>query len=82
MRADESALKTLQAPFADPALRLDAERCLAQVSPRARVVLVAHYFEGLSLEEVVAVAQAPLGTVKSRLASGLTQLRALMGATR
>jgi RNA polymerase sigma-70 factor, ECF subfamily len=82
MRADESALETLQASFADPALRLDAERCLAQVSPRARVVLVAHYFEGLSLEEVTAVAEAPLGTVKSRLASGLAQLRALMGATR
>ncbi|MFZ2028965.1 MAG: RNA polymerase sigma factor [Vitreimonas sp.] len=78
-RADASELDALQANFADPARKLDAERCLAQVSPLARVVLVAHYYEGLSLEEVSAVTAAPLGTVKSRLASGLTQLRALMG---
>jgi len=77
--ADASELETLQANFADPARKLDAERCLAQVSPLARVVLVAHYYEGLSLEDVGAVTGAPLGTVKSRLASGLTQLRALMG---
>ena len=78
-RADASELDALQASFADPARKLDAERCLAQVSPLARVVLVAHYYEGLSLDEVSAVTGAPLGTVKSRLASGLTQLRALMG---
>jgi RNA polymerase sigma-70 factor (ECF subfamily) len=78
-RADESELHSLQADFADPARKLDAERCLAQVTPLARTVLVAHYYEGLSLEEVSAVIDAPLGTVKSRLASGLAQLRTLMG---
>lgn len=77
-RADESELDALQAPFADPARKLDAEHCLAQVSPLARIVLAAHYYEGLSLEEVSAVIGAPLGTVKSRLASGLAQLRTLM----
>jgi RNA polymerase sigma-70 factor (ECF subfamily) len=81
-RADASELETLQARFDDPAVRLDAERCLAQVTPLARTVLAAHYFEGLSLEEVAAVTDAPLGTVKSRLASGLAQLRALMGDSR
>jgi RNA polymerase sigma-70 factor, ECF subfamily len=78
-RADESDLDALQSEFADPARKLDAERCLAQVTPLARIVLVAHYYEGLSLDEVSAVIGAPLGTVKSRLASGLSQLRALMG---
>jgi len=79
MRADASELETLQAPFADAAVKLDAERCLAQVSSLARATLVAHYFEGLTLEEVGAVTGAPLGTVKSRLASGLAQLRQLIG---
>ena len=78
-RADEAELDSLQAEFPDPARRLDAERCLAQVTPLARIVLVAHYYEGLSLEEVSAVIGAPLGTVKSRLANGLRRLRALMG---
>lgn len=76
-RADESELDALHANFTDPARKLDAERCLSEVTPLARVVLVAHYYQGLSLEEVSAVTGAPLGTVKSRLASGLTQLRAL-----
>ena len=79
--ADVDTIETLAAPFTDPAARLDAERCLAQVTPLARIVLAGHYFEGLSLEEVAAVTDAPLGTVKSRLASGLAQLRKLMGAS-
>lgn len=77
-RADESELEALQAPFTDPARRLDLESTLTRISPLARTVLVAHYFEGLSLEEVAAAAEAPLGTIKSRLASGLKQARALM----
>ena len=82
LRADAAEFDAVPARFDDPAVRLDAERCLAQVTPLARTVLAAHYFEGLSLEEVAAVTDAPLGTVKSRLASGLAQLRALMGETR
>jgi RNA polymerase sigma-70 factor (ECF subfamily) len=79
-RAEESELDALQAPFTDPAERLDLESTLMRISPLARTVLVAHYFEGLSLEEVAAAVEAPLGTVKSRLASGLKQARALMEA--
>ncbi len=78
LNAGEAELEQLQAPLDDPAARLDLESTLSRISPRARTVLVAHYFEGLTLEEVAAVAEAPLGTVKSRLASGLKQARALM----
>lgn len=78
LTADEAELNQLKAPLDDPAARLDLESTLSRISPRARTVLVAHYFEGLTLEEVAAVAEAPLGTVKSRLASGLKQARALM----
>jgi len=73
-------LDTLQAPVTDPAQRLDLESTLMRISPLACTVLVAHYFEGLSLEEVAAAVEAPVGTVKSRLASGLKQARALMEA--
>lgn len=82
LRADVGELDTLPAPFIDPETRLDAERRLTQVSPLARIVLVAHYFEGLSLDEIAAATETPLGTVKSRLASGLAQLRTLMGVSR
>jgi RNA polymerase sigma-70 factor (ECF subfamily) len=80
--ADESELEQLQAPLSDPARRLDLESTLARISPLARTILAAHYFEGLTLEEVAVVAEAPLGTVKSRLASGLKQARVLMDAPR
>jgi RNA polymerase sigma-70 factor (ECF subfamily) len=79
MRAGEAELQVLEAQFRDPAIRLDAERSLMQVTSMARLVLVAHYFEELTLEEISAATGAPVGTVKSRLASGLAHLRAIMG---
>ncbi len=48
---------------------------LSGVTPRSRAVIVLHYLEDLSLEEVAAVLGIPLGTVKSRLAYGLQAMR-------
>ena len=80
-RADSSELDQLTIRFADPEIRIDAQRALAKVSPLARLVLVAHFFEGFTLDEIGASTATPLGTVKSRLASGLSQLRRLMETT-
>lgn len=81
-RADASALEDVAVDFDDPTVRLDIETCLPQLTPQTRIVLVAHYFEGLSLEEVSSATGAPLGTVKSRLSSGLAQLRTFMRSSR
>jgi RNA polymerase sigma-70 factor (ECF subfamily) len=78
--AEACELERLRAPFSDPAARLDLESALSRITPLARTVLAAHYFEGLTLDEVAAVTETPVGTVKSRLASGLKQARALMEA--
>lgn len=43
--------------------------------PASRAVIVLHYLEEMSLEEVAAVLEISLGTVKSRLAYGLARLR-------
>ena len=75
--ADDTALAFVAADIDDPALRLLAERLVGHVTPQARVVIAAHVLEGLTLEETAAAAELPLGTVKSRLASGLKQIRAL-----
>ena len=80
-RNDVAELDALPAPEVDATLRVDIERSLSRVSPAARVVLAVHYLEGLSLEETAAAADIPVGTVKSRLASGLKQMRALMEET-
>jgi RNA polymerase sigma-70 factor, ECF subfamily len=57
-----------------PAERLESrermarlERKLRGLSPEARVVLVLRDIEGLSYEEIAAITEAPLGTVKVRL---------------
>ncbi len=52
---------------------------LAAVSPGSRAVLLLHYVQGLSLEEVAGVLALSPGTVKSRLAYGLAALRKRLG---
>ena len=46
-----------------------------RVSPASRTVLLLHYQQNLSLEETAVILDLPLGTVKSRLAYGITTLR-------
>jgi len=48
------------------------------LSPGSRAVLVLHFQEGMTLAEVAGVLEIPLGTVKSRLAFGLSALRKLV----
>ena len=43
--------------------------------PASRAVIVLHYLEEMSLDEVAAVLEISPGTVKSRLAYGLARLR-------
>ena len=45
------------------------------ISPASRAVLLLHFKEDLTLPEVAAVLDLPLGTVKSRLSYGLATLR-------
>jgi RNA polymerase sigma-70 factor, ECF subfamily len=47
----------------------------SQTSPASSAVLVLHFQEEMSLPEVAAILEIPLGTVKSRLAYGLATLR-------
>jgi len=61
---------------------LDALRHMDGISPASRAVLVLHFQEELSLPDVAAILELPLGTVKSRLAYGLTALRKQLITTR
>jgi len=72
---DEDAFEHLVAP--DPP-RDDAVLALLAsdvISPASRAVLALHFQEELSLPDVAAILEIPLGTVKSRLSYGLTVLR-------
>jgi RNA polymerase sigma-70 factor (ECF subfamily) len=50
-----------------------------RLSPASQAVLALHFREEMSLAEVAAVLEIPLGTVKSRLAYGLATLRRELG---
>jgi RNA polymerase sigma-70 factor, ECF subfamily len=56
-------------------LSADLPRLIANISPASREVIVLHYLHELTIEEIAIVIDAPVGTVKSRLAYGLASLR-------
>ena len=77
---DEDLLQNLPAPpRLDQAhnVLLELEELAKHVSPKSRAVLLMHYREEISLEEIAIILDIPLGTAKSRLAYGLSSLRIL-----
>ncbi len=52
---------------------------LAELPRKAQLVLRMRYLQELSQQEIAEVLEIPLGTVKSRIAYGLSVLRQLMG---
>jgi len=73
---DESVLDGLAVPNIGPSTELLQELLsLDHLSPASRAVLVLHFQEELALAEVAAILELPVGTVKSRLAYGLTAIR-------
>jgi RNA polymerase sigma-70 factor (ECF subfamily) len=80
---DDSILERVADEAGDPAGSPDRARVRAAVLAlplEQRQVLELAYFEGLSCSEIAARIEAPIGTVKSRVASGLGKLRLSMGA--
>jgi len=73
---DGAVLDAMPGPHAPPSNELLQELLNSNaLSPASRAVLVLHFQEELSLAEVAAILEIPLGTVKSRLAFGLAALR-------
>jgi RNA polymerase sigma-70 factor (ECF subfamily) len=72
----EDVLDDLEAPPQAPSSEtLDALLTSPALSAASRAVLVLHFREEMALADVAAVLELPVGTVKSRLASGLRALR-------
>jgi RNA polymerase sigma-70 factor (ECF subfamily) len=70
---DDAALEDLAAPELRPPEEILRDLATMDgISPASRAVLVLHFQEEMSLSAIAAVLEVPLGTVKSRLAYGLT----------
>jgi RNA polymerase sigma-70 factor (ECF subfamily) len=81
--ADDTRLADLAAPAPPPPDELLRQLpTMEGLSPASRGVLVLHFQEELSLLEVAAILEVPLGTVKSRLAYGLAALRKQLDSPR
>ncbi len=65
-------------PFCSVLDRDQVVRAMAHVSPDERLVLVLHYWADLTLDGVAERLGWPVGTVKSRLHHGLSEIRRVL----
>ncbi len=54
------------------------DAALLRLAPRDRAILTLHYQEGRTYEEIAAILDAPLGTVKTNLHRARARLKAIM----
>lgn len=65
----------------DPSSKIDIGRALALLPHHQRAVLILRFLDDQSEQQVAELLGLPIGTVKSRCARGLSQLRELLSAT-
>jgi RNA polymerase sigma-70 factor (ECF subfamily) len=64
--------------FAEFELRDRLEKAIARLSPNYRLLVAAHYLDGVRYEDLAEALQLPLGTVKVQLYRAKQQLRRLL----
>jgi RNA polymerase sigma-70 factor, ECF subfamily len=64
--------------FTDFELRDRLEKAIAQLPAQYRLLIAGHYLEGVQYEDLAAVMNLPLGTVKTQLHRAKRQLRQLL----
>lgn len=62
------------ASIAAPEEPLDLMEAIGRLKPERRLVIVLHYMEGCTVEEISAMTGTPSGTVKARLSAARKQL--------
>lgn len=85
-RADDTALRDTPESVGDASddayhaeQREIVSAALAEIPEEQRRALLLAYFEGLTQSEIAARLGQPLGTVKTRMRSGMSKLRDLLG---
>lgn len=69
--------------FSDLELKDRLEKAIAQLPPQYRLLIAGHYLKGIGYEDLAAMCNLPLGTIKTQLYRAKRQLRHLLeGALR
>lgn len=71
-------LSTKDRQFSDLELRDRLEKAIARLPPNYRLLVAAHYLEGVQYEDLAEALELPLGTVKTQLHRAKQQLRRLL----
>ena len=71
-------LPTQQADFIERADCVEVLPALTKVDEVFRAAVALYYLEDCSYKEIAAILEVPIGTVKSRIARGLAQLREIL----
>jgi RNA polymerase sigma-70 factor (ECF subfamily) len=69
----------VESSAAESEAKLTMNSALANLPQAQRLVLELAYFDGLSQTEIAARLREPLGTVKTRMRSGIQRLRGMLG---
>src|SRR5439155_21772445 len=78
MGREVRAARSIDRRFGDFELRDRLEKAIARLPPHYRLVIAAHYLEGVRYEDLADALQIPLGTVKTQLHRAKQQLRRLL----
>jgi RNA polymerase sigma-70 factor (ECF subfamily) len=74
----ERATAALDRRFGDLELRDRLEKAIARLAPHYRLLIAAHYLDGVQYEDLAEALMLPLGTVKTHLFRAKQQLRRLL----
>src|SRR5437899_4880991 len=77
-RVPERAASSADRRFDDLELRDRLEKAVARLPAQYRLLVAAHYLEGVRYEDLAEALQLPLGTVKTQLYRAKQQLRRLL----
>jgi RNA polymerase sigma-70 factor (ECF subfamily) len=77
-RAADAAPSALDRQFRDLEVKDRLEKAIARLPANYRLLVAAHYLEGVRYEELADALQLPLGTVKTQLYRAKQQLRRML----
>ena len=59
-------------------VRIDMQNYVQKLKPKYRDTLVLRYYEDMSIEDIAAVTKKPVGTIKTWISRGLSQMRSML----